>query len=107
MTAAMSTLTATRARGLSEKQVLSFLGVVPLSAYVVAHLWTNLYSLGGPEAFNSRLLETRQSPAFLFLEIFGLGMPRIPELCLHPAVAPGDTDLPSHSHWLAGSARLF
>ena len=31
--------------------IMIFLGVVPLGAYVVAHLWTNLYSLGGAEFF--------------------------------------------------------
>lgn len=72
---AMSTVTASRVRGLSEKQVLSLLGVFPLSAYVLAHLWTNLYSLAGPEAFDARLVESRQSPAFLAIEIFGLGLP--------------------------------
>lgn len=71
----MSTLTASRVRGLSEKQVLSLLGVFPLSVYVIAHLWTNLYSLAGPEAFDARLVESRQSPTFLFLEVFGLGLP--------------------------------
>jgi succinate dehydrogenase / fumarate reductase cytochrome b subunit len=71
----MTTLTATRARGLSQKQVLSLLGLVPLSVYVLAHLWTNLYSLAGAAAFDARLLETRSSPAFLALEIFGLGLP--------------------------------
>ena len=71
----MSTLTASRARGLTEKQVLSLLGLVPLSVYVIAHMWTNLYSLAGADAFDARLVESRQSPAFLVLEIFGLGFP--------------------------------
>ncbi len=73
----MSTLTATttRARGLSSKQIMSLLGIAPLSIYVLAHLWTNMYSLAGADAFNARVAESRQSPAFLFLEIFGLGAP--------------------------------
>jgi succinate dehydrogenase / fumarate reductase cytochrome b subunit len=54
---------------------MSILGVVPLGAYVFAHLWTNLYSLAGAEAFDQALKESRASPAFLFLEIFGLGLP--------------------------------
>ena len=70
-----TTLTATRARGLSSKQVMSLLGVVPLSVYVLAHLWTNMYSLAGAAAFDARLIESRQSPAFLFVEILGLGAP--------------------------------
>jgi succinate dehydrogenase / fumarate reductase cytochrome b subunit len=70
----MSTAVA-RARGLSEKQVMSILGVVPLGIYVIAHLWTNMYSLGGEESFDRALRATRSSPAFIFLEVFGLGLP--------------------------------
>ncbi len=70
----MSTVAA-RARAISSKQVMSILGLVPLGAYVVAHLWTNMYSLGGPEAFDRRLAESRSSPAFILLEVFGLGLP--------------------------------
>jgi succinate dehydrogenase / fumarate reductase cytochrome b subunit len=62
-------------RGLTSKQWLSLLGVLPLGAYVIAHLWTNLYSLGGPEAFDTALRNSRSSPVFLALEIFGLGLP--------------------------------
>jgi succinate dehydrogenase / fumarate reductase cytochrome b subunit len=65
----------TRTRAITEKQIMSILGVVPLGAYVVAHLWTNLYSLGGADLFNQRLTESRSSPAFIFLEVFGLGVP--------------------------------
>ena len=64
-----------RPRLISEKQIMSLLGVVPLGAYVVAHLWTNLYSLGGATAFDQRVAETRSSPVFIFLEVFGLGLP--------------------------------
>src|SRR5262245_42463744 len=67
---------AVAARGsLTGKQVMSLLGVAPLGVYVVAHLWTNLYSLAGPEAFDQHLSESRQSPALIFLEVFGLGVP--------------------------------
>jgi len=57
------------------KLIMSLLGVVPLGAYVFAHLWTNLYSLGGADSFDAALKASRASPAFLFLEIFGLGVP--------------------------------
>ncbi len=57
------------------KQLMSLLGVVPLGAYVVAHLWTNLHSLGGAEEFDAALTASRHHPAFLLLEIFGLGLP--------------------------------
>jgi succinate dehydrogenase / fumarate reductase cytochrome b subunit len=66
---------ATRRRGLTQKQVMSLLGVVPLGVYVVAHLWTNLYALGGAEPFDAALKSSRAHPAFLLLEIFGLGVP--------------------------------
>jgi succinate dehydrogenase / fumarate reductase, cytochrome b subunit len=72
----MSVTVASRAsRGLTQKQWFSLFGVVPLSVYVVLHLWTNLYALAGAEAFDTRLVETRQSPTFLFLEVVGLGFP--------------------------------
>jgi len=54
---------------------MSLLGVVPLGVYVFAHLWTNLYSLAGAESFDAALKSSRQAPAFIFLEIFGLGLP--------------------------------
>jgi succinate dehydrogenase / fumarate reductase cytochrome b subunit len=60
---------------LTGKQLMSILGVVPLGAYVVAHLWTNLYSINGAESFNTALVASRANPAFLFLEIAGLGIP--------------------------------
>ncbi len=63
-----------RTRSLTRKQVMSLLGIVPLGVYVVMHLWTNMYSLAGAEAFDARIGE-RQSPVFIFLEVFGLGVP--------------------------------
>jgi succinate dehydrogenase / fumarate reductase, cytochrome b subunit len=60
---------------LTGKQWMSILGVVPLGAYVLAHLWTNLSSLGGPEAFDAALTASRSHPAMLALEVFGLGLP--------------------------------
>lgn len=66
---------ASRPRLLSGKQIMSILGIVPLGAYVVAHLWTNLYSLGGEKLFDARIKETSSSPVFIFLEVFGLGLP--------------------------------
>jgi succinate dehydrogenase / fumarate reductase cytochrome b subunit len=71
----MKTMAATGRRALNEKQIMSILGVAPLGVYVVAHLWTNLYSLGGAEAFDAATRASRQHPAFLSLEIFGLGVP--------------------------------
>ncbi len=62
-------------RLVSGKQIMSLLGIVPLGAYVVAHLWTNLYSLGGDKVFDEHLKTTNSSPAFIFLEVFGLGLP--------------------------------
>jgi succinate dehydrogenase / fumarate reductase cytochrome b subunit len=73
--AAKATTVATGPRGLTNKQWMSLLGVLPLGTYVVAHLWTNLYSLGGPASFDAALRASRASPAFLALEIFGLGLP--------------------------------
>jgi len=67
--------TVARRRGLTEKQIMSILGVVPLGVYVVAHLWTNLYSMGGPEAFDSAVRASRQHPAFFLIEVVGLGIP--------------------------------
>src|SRR5579871_2686596 len=61
--------------GVTGKQVMSLLGVVPIGAYVVCHLWTNMYSIAGADAFNARLESTRGGPFFIFLEVFGLGVP--------------------------------
>lgn len=60
---------------ISRKQILSLIGLFPLSVYVVAHLWTNMYSVLGPKAFDDRLEASRTQPAFLLLEIFGLALP--------------------------------
>ena len=70
-----SATVAPRTRGLTQKQIFSLFGVVPLSVYVIAHLWTNMYALAGASAFNERVRQSRESPAFLFLEIVGLGFP--------------------------------
>lgn len=51
------------------KRAMSFLGLVPLGIYTIAHLWTNLSSLGGPCLFDAALLASRRHPAFLILEI--------------------------------------
>jgi len=59
----------------NRKLVLSVFGIVPLGVYVVLHLWTNLSALGGAAQFDAALVATRSHPAFLFLEIFGLGLP--------------------------------
>jgi succinate dehydrogenase / fumarate reductase cytochrome b subunit len=67
--------TAATRRTITQKQLMSILGVAPLGVYVVAHLWTNLYSLGGPEAFDAALKASRAHPAFLLLELLGLGLP--------------------------------
>jgi succinate dehydrogenase / fumarate reductase cytochrome b subunit len=72
--AAHSSLSA-RIVHVTRKQVLTLFGLVPLGVYVVLHLWTNLYSLAGAEAFNKASEGSRANPAFLFLEIFGLGLP--------------------------------
>src|SRR5438128_643412 len=61
--------------GLTRKQVLSLFGIAPLGIYVVLHLWTNLTSLRGAKPFDLAVTESRNHPAFLFLEIFGLGIP--------------------------------
>jgi succinate dehydrogenase / fumarate reductase cytochrome b subunit len=77
---------ATRRRSaLTGKMVMSLLGIVPLGAYVVLHLWTNMHSALGPEAFDAALLESRNKPAFLFLEIVGLGLP----ILVHTAIGLG------------------
>jgi succinate dehydrogenase / fumarate reductase cytochrome b subunit len=70
-----SAAAAHRSSPLTEKLTLSLLGVVPLGVYVVMHLWTNMHSLFGAEAFDAALRESREKPAFIALEIFGLGLP--------------------------------
>lgn len=75
MSTSATPVSAAPAARISRKQILSLFGFVPLGVYVVLHLWTNLYSWGGPAVFDAQLERTRSHPAFLFLEVFGLGLP--------------------------------
>jgi succinate dehydrogenase / fumarate reductase cytochrome b subunit len=72
---------------ISRKLVLTFLGIVPLGVYVVLHLWTNMQSLAGPQAFDAALVASRNHPAFLFLEVFGLGLP----IVVHAGIGIAET----------------
>jgi succinate dehydrogenase / fumarate reductase cytochrome b subunit len=74
-TAAPASISAAPAFRIGKKLVLSIFGVVPLGVYVFCHLWTNLSSLGGAEAFNQALEASRHHPATIVLEVFGLGVP--------------------------------
>jgi succinate dehydrogenase / fumarate reductase cytochrome b subunit len=74
-TVASTSSVAARVVHVTRKQVLTLFGIVPLGVYVFLHLGTNLYSLAGPEKFNAAVDRSRQNPAFLFLEVFGLGIP--------------------------------
>ena len=74
-TAAEPATVARRSFPLTAKQVMSILGLVPLGAYVVAHLWTNMYSLNGPHGpagamgYDDAVIASRANPAILFLEV--------------------------------------
>jgi succinate dehydrogenase / fumarate reductase cytochrome b subunit len=61
--------------GVNRKLLLTVFGVVPLGVYVVLHLWTNLTSLAGADAFDKALVASRSHPAFIVLEVLGLGVP--------------------------------
>src|SRR5215510_14868955 len=81
----MSTATASvasRVVRITGKQVLTLFGLVPLGVYVFLHLWTNLYSLAGADAFNAAVDRSRANPAFLVLEVFGLGVPLVVHMWL-------------------------
>jgi succinate dehydrogenase / fumarate reductase cytochrome b subunit len=66
------------------RRLFSFVGVAPLGAYVVWHLYNNAFALRGPAAFDRRLAEVTGSPfyqplvwllvylPFLFHALFGL-----------------------------------
>jgi succinate dehydrogenase / fumarate reductase cytochrome b subunit len=80
----METAAATPARRsfpLTAKQLMSVLGLVPLGAYVMCHLWTNMYSINGPHGsggamgYDDAVVASRANPAMVFLEILGLGLP--------------------------------
>src|SRR4051794_33487685 len=75
MSTAATATTASRIVQVTRKQLLTLFGIVPLGVYVFLHLWTNLYSLAGAKAFNDAVERSRANPAFLFLEVFGLGVP--------------------------------
>ena len=77
MSTATTASVANRVVRITGKQVLTLFGLVPLGVYVFLHLWTNLYSLAGADAFNAALERSRANPAFLFLEVFGLGIPLV------------------------------
>lgn len=70
-----SAVAADSAARVNRKQILSLFGLVPLALYVVLHLWTNMKSLESPEVFDAALFANHNSPFFLFLEVFGLGVP--------------------------------
>jgi succinate dehydrogenase / fumarate reductase cytochrome b subunit len=67
--------TAPAARTITSKLVLTLFGIVPLGAYVVLHLWTNLNSLAGEKQFNEAIEASRHHPWMIALEVFGLGVP--------------------------------
>lgn len=76
-TAAAAPSLSARVVHVTRKQLLTLFGIAPLGVYVVLHLWTNMYSLAGAAAFNNAVEASRANPAFLFLEIFGLGLPLV------------------------------
>jgi succinate dehydrogenase / fumarate reductase cytochrome b subunit len=56
-------------------KLFSFAGLVPLGVYVVLHLYSNLRSLGGAEAFNQHLAETRSLPFIVPLAVLVIWIP--------------------------------
>ena len=49
-------------RAFLNKRLMSLLGIVPLGTYVVLHLWTNLSSLDGPQAYDQALARAATTP---------------------------------------------
>lgn len=62
-------------RAFLARKLHSLLGVVPLGAFVFAHLWTNAAVLAGPRAFDRAVARIQHTPGLLAFEILLIGLP--------------------------------
>ena len=56
-------------------KLFSFLGLFPLGGYVVLHLYKNMTSLGGEEAFNQYIDQSRSMPMMVVFMVLLLWIP--------------------------------
>ncbi len=56
-------------------KLFSLVGIVPLGVYVIAHLYQNLRSLNGAEAFDQHLAESRSWPFIVPITILVIWIP--------------------------------
>jgi succinate dehydrogenase / fumarate reductase cytochrome b subunit len=56
-------------------KLFSLLGLIPLGGYVIVHLYQNLSSLQGSEAFNQHLVESRSLPLIVPIAVLLLWVP--------------------------------
>lgn len=59
------------------KRLFSLLGIVPISVYVIFHLYHNAYSTQGAEAYNRYLQSSRSIPYYFFLVLLFIYLPII------------------------------
>jgi len=57
------------------RRVHSLTGIVPVGAYVIEHLFSNLFALRGPEAYNAQVTFLVSLPMVLVLEIVFIWAP--------------------------------
>ena len=57
------------------KRLHSLSGVFPIGFFLLEHMFTNAFILGGPEAYNHKIEFLRNLPFVVFLEITFIGLP--------------------------------
>ncbi len=57
------------------RRLHSLSGLVPIGAFLLEHIFTNAYSLRGPEAFNRRVEALQSLPFVVLIEIFFIFLP--------------------------------
>jgi len=57
------------------RRIHSLSGVLPIGAFLLEHMFTNAFILGGPSAYNAKIEFLRSLPFVTFLEITFIGLP--------------------------------
>src|SRR5690349_13720684 len=75
METTQTTPTAVSHRSFWLGKLFSLIGIVPLGAYVIVHLYNNLRSLYGEESFNQHLSASRSLPFIVPITILVIWIP--------------------------------
>lgn len=57
------------------RRIHSLLGLIPVSLFLIEHMWANAFILKGPEAYNGVIQLLRSLPFLVFLEVTFIGLP--------------------------------